>query len=49
MVKKKLASGIEVHELLVDRVLEILEINSLPVALFAIIFSHSEGCLFTCL
>ena len=27
--------------------LYILEINSLSVALFAIIFSHSEGCLFT--
>ena len=26
--------------------LYILEINSLSVALFAIIFSHSEGCLF---
>ena len=29
--------------------LYILEINSLSVALFAIIFSHSEGCLFTLL
>ena len=29
--------------------LYILEINSLSVASFAIIFSHSEGCLFTCL
>ena len=27
--------------------LYILEINSLPVVSFAIIFSHSEGCLFT--
>ena len=27
----------------------ILEVNSLPVALFAIIFSHSKGCLFTLL
>ena len=27
----------------------ISEINSLSVALFAIIFSHSEGCLFTLL
>ena len=27
--------------------LHISEINSLPVASFAIIFSHSEGCLFT--
>ena len=27
--------------------LYILEINSLSVASFAIIFSHSEGCLFT--
>ena len=27
----------------------ILEINSLSVASFAIIFSHSEGCLFTLL
>ena len=27
--------------------LYIFEINSLPVALFAIIFYHSEGCLFT--
>ena len=27
--------------------LYIFEINSLPVASFAIIFSHSEGCLFT--
>ena len=26
--------------------LHILEINPLPVALFADIFSHSEGCLF---
>ena len=29
--------------------LYILEINSLSVVLFAIIFSHSEGCLFTLL
>ena len=29
--------------------LYIFEINSLLVALFAIIFSHSEGCLFTLL
>ena len=29
--------------------LNIFEINSLSVALFAIIFSHSEGCLFTLL
>ena len=29
--------------------LHIFEINSLSVALFAIIFSHSEGCLFTLL
>ena len=29
--------------------LYIVEINSLPVASFAIIFSHSEGCLFTLL
>ena len=29
--------------------LYILEINSLSVALFAIVFSHSEGCLFTLL
>ena len=29
--------------------LYIFEINSLSVALFAIIFSHSEGCLFTLL
>ena len=27
--------------------LYIFEVNSLSVALFAIIFSHSEGCLFT--
>ena len=27
----------------------IFEINSLPVASFVIIFSHSEGCLFTLL
>ena len=27
--------------------LYIFEINSLSIALFAIIFSHSEGCLFT--
>ena len=26
--------------------LNLFEINSLPVVLFAIIFSHSEGCLF---
>ena len=35
-------SGIEVQELLA----RIFEINSLSVASFAIIFSHSEGCLF---
>jgi len=29
--------------------LYIFEIHSLSVALFAIIFSHSEGCLFTLL
>ena len=29
--------------------LHILEINSLSVASFAVIFSHSEGCLFTLL
>ena len=29
--------------------LYIFEINSLSVALFAIVFSHSEGCLFTLL
>ena len=29
--------------------LYVFEINSLSVALFAIIFSHSEGCLFTLL
>ena len=29
--------------------LHILEINPLSVVLFAIIFSHSEGCLFTLL
>ena len=37
-------SGIELHELLVY-----LGINSLSVALFAVIFSHSEGCVFTLL
>ena len=37
-------SGIELYELLY-----ILEINSLSVASFAIIISHSEGCLFTLL
>ena len=37
-------SGIELHELLIY-----FEINSLSVALFAIIFSHSEVCLFTLL
>ena len=37
-------SGIELQELLY-----IFEINSLSVALFAILFSHSEGCLFTLL
>ena len=31
------------------RCLYIFEINSLPVVSFAIIFSHSEGCLFTLL
>ena len=31
------------------RCLYILEINPLSVVLFAIIFSHSEGCLFTLL
>ena len=35
---------IELHELLIY-----FEINSLSVASFAIIFSHSEGCLFTLL
>ena len=35
-------SGIELHELL-------FEINSLSVASLAVIFSHSEGCLFTLL
>ena len=34
-------SGIELYELY------ILEINSLSVVSFAIIFSHSEGCLLT--
>ena len=34
-------SGIELHELLVY-----FRINPLSVASFAIIFSHSEGCLF---
>ena len=37
-------SGIELQELLY-----IFEINSLSVASFATIFSHSEGCLFTLL
>ena len=37
-------SGIELQELLY-----IFEINSLSVALFAIIFSYSEGCVFTLL
>ena len=37
-------SGIELYELLVY-----FEINPLSVVLFAIIFSHSEGCLFTLL
>ena len=37
-------SGIELHELLY-----IFEISCLSVASFAIIFSHSEGCLFTLL
>ena len=37
-------SGTELHELLVY-----LEINSLSVVSFAIIFSHSEGYLFTLL
>jgi len=36
--------GIELYELLY-----ILEINPLPVVSFTIIFSHSEGCLFTLL
>ena len=35
-------SGTELHELLV-----ILEINPLSAVSFAIIFSHSEGCVFT--
>ena len=35
-------SGIELHELFV-----IFETNSFSVALFPIIFSHSESCLFT--
>ena len=34
-------------ELSCRRCLYIFEINPLPVASFAIIFSHSEGCLFT--
>ena len=34
-------------ELSFMRCLSIFEINSLSVASFAIIFSHSEGCLFT--
>ena len=38
-----LFSGIELYELF------ILEINPLSVVLFANIFSHSEGCLFTLL
>ena len=37
-------SGIELQELLVY-----FEINSLSVASFAIVFSHSEGCLSPCL
>ena len=37
-------SGIELQECL-----NIFEINPLSVASFAIIFSHSEGCLFTLL
>ena len=37
-------SGIELYELLI---LYILEINSLSVVSFAIIFFHYEGCLFT--
>ena len=37
-------SGIDLYELLVY-----FEINPLSVVLFAIIFSHSEGCLFTLL
>ena len=36
-------------ELSCRRCLYIFEINSLSVASFAIIFSHSEGCLFTLL
>ena len=36
-------------ELSCMRCLYILEINSLSVGSFAIIFSHSEGCLFTLL
>ena len=37
-------SGIELYELIVY-----FEINPLSVVLFAIIFSHSKGCLFTLL
>ena len=37
-------SGLELHKLSY-----IFEISCLPVASFAIIFSHSEGCLFTLL
>ena len=37
-------SGIELHVLLY-----ILEINSLSIVSFAIIFSHSDSCLFTLL
>ena len=36
-------------ELRFRRCLYIFEINSLSVASFAVIFSHSEGCLFTLL
>ena len=39
-----IGSFIELHELLAY-----IEINSLSVASFAIIFSHSESCLFTLL
>ena len=37
------------HELSFRNCLHIFEVNSLSVSSFAIIFSHSEGCLFTLL
>ena len=48
-VKKKTKKNSLLMELSCMSCLYIFEINSLSVTLFAIIFSHSEGCLYTLL